>query len=303
MPAAKTGTTTTRSRTTKVEASKSHPLDHLIPKHTRATEYVSRTVYGVHDIDLLRYAKAARKGVLLFGPTGPGKTSLVEAYAATDKLPLVVIECRDGIDPATFFGQWLPNPDPSGPKFIWQDSDIVQVIRHGGVLLLDECNFMRPKVAATFHRLLRDRTMAVLENGNEVIEAHSDLQIVAAYNPGYEGTFGLNAAFKNRFAIKCEWKYDPVVEAQLVGMPVLLEIAGKLRDRMADGDIETPVSTNMLTEFEEFSIDLGLEFAVDNFIAAFTDEERAAVREVMALSVDTLSEQLAEMERLAEEDS
>lgn len=279
-----------------------HILNHLVPDMLFADEYVSRTIKGVKDIDLLRYAREARKNVLLFGPTGPGKTSLVLAYAATDKLPLVTIQANGAVDPNTFFGSWQPDPeDIEGRRIKWVDSDITEVIRHGGVLYINEANFMPPKVAAVFHGLDKRRQVNILEKGNEVVVASPELQLIIDYNPDYEGTRPLNAAFKNRFTIKVRFDYDPEIEKQLVYLPVMLEVATKLRNSHRAGDIETPVSTNMLIEFEELAVDLGLDFALENFLNAFHEDERASVRDVLELHKTTITSQLAEMESLAQE--
>ncbi len=331
--------TATRKRGKSATSQDNHVLSHGIPKKVFADNYVSRTIKGVKDIDLLRYSREARNNVMLYGPTGPGKTSLVLAYAATEQLPLVTVQANGAVDPNTFFGGWQPRVGLSDERikevvatmervrtampdgtpadqvmavtmgligrddFQWQDSEITNVIRYGGVLYIDEVNFLPPKVASTFHGLLDlRRQITILEKGNEVIDAHPELQVIVAYNPDYEGTRPLNAAFKNRFKIKVRFDYDRNVEEQLVYLPVMLDVAEKLRVSHRAGDVETPVSTNMLIEFEELAVDLGYEFAVENFLNAFHDDERSAVRDVIELHSATIMEQLAEMERLAEEE-
>lgn len=296
-------TTTTRRKPDVLEA-EDHPLAHRIPDQLLAEEYISRTFKGgVKDIDLLRYAREARNNTMMFGPTGPGKTSLVLAYAATDRLPLVTIQANGAVDPNTFFGGWQPDPtDPEGRRLIWVDSEVTLVIRHGGVLYIDEFNFLPAKVAAVFHALTdKRRQVTILDRGNEVIDAHPTLQVIVSFNPEYEGTRPLNAATKNRFKLKLEMDYDPEVEKELVYLPIMLEVAGKLRASHKGGDLETPTSTNMLVEFEELAVDLGYEFAVENFLNAFHETERSAVRNVMELHSLAIKEQLAEMEALAAE--
>lgn len=285
----------------KADSAVDHPLAHAIPNKVFAEEYVSRNLKGVRDVDLLRYAKEARNNVMLFGPTGPGKTSLILAYTATDGIPLVTVQANGGVDPNSFFGGWQPDPaDPEGRRLIWVDSEITTVIKYGGVLYIDEVNFMPPKVAAAFHSLLDKRRMVtILDKGNEVVNAHHDLQVIVAFNPEYEGTRPLSPAFKNRFKLKVRFDYDRDIENQLVYLPVMLDVADKLRMANKSGDLETPVSTNMLIEFEELAVDLGYEFAIENFLNAFGDDERSAVRDVLELHSVAIKEQLAEMERLA----
>lgn len=289
----------TTAKARKKQSTYSGPLAHLVPEQVFAEEYVSRKIEGVWDVDLLRYAKLAKNNVLLAGPTGPGKTSLVLAYAAVDQIPLVTVQCNGAVDPSTFWGG-LTIDTATGMLRGWTDSEITEVIKHGGILYLDEVNFLHPKVAATFHGLLdKRRQITILDKGNEVVKAHESLQVVCAYNPDYEGTKPLNAAFKNRFKIKVRFDYDEAVEEKLVCIPVMLEIAKKLRGAQRAGDLDTPVSTNMLIEFEELSVDLGYEFAMTNFLNAFSDEERQAVTEAFDMYSDQIRKQVAEMERLA----
>jgi hypothetical protein len=87
----------------------------------------------------------------------------------------------------------------------------------------------------------------------------------------------------------------------LTCIPVMLDLARKMRLAFKNGDIETPVSTNMLIEFEELAVDLGYDFAVNNFLNAFAEEERAPVTEAFDMFSSEIKAQVAEMERLAAE--
>lgn len=276
-------------------------LDHLIPESRFAEEYISRKVEGVWDTHLLRYNREAGNNTLLSGPTGPGKTSLILAYAAADQLPLVTVQCNGAVDPDTFWGGLAF--DDVGNLIGYQYSEISLVIKHGGVLYLDEVNFLAAKVAAVFHGALdKRRQITIPERGNELIKLHANTQIIAAYNPDYEGTKPLNAAFKNRFKVKIRFNYDEAVERELVYAPIMLELASKLRISHRSGDLDTPTSTNMLIEFEELAVDLGYEFAMNNFLNAFNDEERSSVMEAVDMYSDEIKTQVKKMEELSVSD-
>lgn len=260
-----------------------HPLTSLIPSKEIADDYVSRNIDGQTDIELLRYAHDARIATTIFGPPGPGKTTCVAAYCARYDKPMVTIHCNGAIEPQAAFGQWTRDHDGN---LVYQESDAVRVIREGGVLYFDEINYLPPKIASVFYGLLDfRRSITLLDKGGEEIKAHPDLQVVATYNPETEGARPMADAFKDRFEMKLEFDYDVKIEAQVLSgyMPVLLEIATKLRDAWKKGDLETPVTTRMLKRFEEFAHDLGYDFAVRNFLNAFNEHERVAVRDVLEL--------------------
>lgn len=286
-------TTATKRKSTPAKVPST--LSHLIPEMVFADEYISRQIEGWWDIDLLRYADEANVNTLVFGPTGPGKTSLIMAYAAVEKRPLVTVQCNGGVDPNTFWGGLALNED--GSMKGWQDSEITLVIKQGGVLYLDEVNFLHPKVAAVFHGLLdKRRQITIQDRGNEVVKAHKDLQVICAYNPDYEGTRPLNPAFKNRFKLKVEFDYNEAVERELLCVPVMLDVAARLRASHKAGDLETPVSTNMLIEFEELAVDLGYGFALLNFLNAFGEDERSSVKEAMEMFSEDIVKQVQKME-------
>jgi MoxR-like ATPase len=276
-----------------------HPLADLIPDIRFAPveeggTYIGRVIHGVDDMELLEYAHKTNKPTLMFGDTGPGKTSMVMAYAASRGVPLVTVMCNGGVDPNSFWGQPVPDAEQG---FRIQDADTLTVVENGGILYLDELNFLPAKHAAPFNSLLDGRRqITILEQGNRRIQAHKDLLVIATYNPDYEGTRPLNAALKNRFKLKLQIGYDRDVESELVCMPVMLNLADSLRARRAAGDIKTPVSTNMLIEFEQFCLDLDLDFAIENFAAAFSPDEREAVMDVFELNKHMLDIQVAKMQ-------
>lgn len=286
--------TVKKSATAVADATPSTPMAHLIPEQSFLDRYVPRKIEGKQDLGIFWYAMQTQSKVVLVGPTGPGKTSAVLAYCAWKKLPVVTIQCHGAVDPATFWGGLTLDPETG--TYIWQDSEITKIVRNGGVLYIDEINFLPPKVASVLNGLLdARRQVTILEHNNELIHAAPDLQIIASYNPDYEGTKRLNEALKNRFNIKIQWDYDPVVESHLLACPSLQELASKLRASHRSGEIETPTSTNMLQEFETLATDISYAFAAQNFLAAYSDDERPAVKNALDLYSARIQSELKDL--------
>lgn len=261
-----------------------------VPDESFLTGYVNRYIDGLMDFDILDYALANKENVLLEGDTGTGKTSMVYAYAVKKKMPMYSLSSSAGSDPSQWRGHIVPTEDGG---FRWQDGALTDLMRHGGILLVNEINFLPDRVASDlFGALDKRRKIELVDHAGEVIYAPDDFLIVGDMNPGYSGTRELNAALRNRFSIQMVFDYDPAIESQLVGMPNLLRIAGQFREAIAQGTYDTPVSTNMLIEFQRIALALSLPFATRNFITHFPQDDRASVREVFRVNESHLEDDL-----------
>jgi nitric oxide reductase NorQ protein len=271
-------------------------LEDLIPDERYAEHYVGRTLHGGHeDLELLDWARLSEHNVLLKGPTGPGKTTFCRAYAAARRIPFVNINPGTAVEPAMLTGKELMQQGTS----YWVDGILTAALRRGDVvILLDEISFWPPGVTGMLHSLTDDQRYIYLydhlvkftdDNGvthqmPEIVKAREGTLIVAAYNPAYEGTFRVNQAFENRFAVQFDWDYSERVENVLVSLPTLKTIAKDLRRMYAQGELSVPVSTNRLMHFQSMTDDLGLSAAIDNFLAYFTGSEHEAVKNVFKLN-------------------
>ena len=255
-----------------------------------STTYVSRSkALGsrVSDFEVLDYAHKYRQNVLIEGPTGLGKTSAVIAWAGHHRKHFYAVSSNVAIDPSQLFGKFVPDGDGG---FRWQDGPVTDLVRHGGVLLINEINFLPERISTVLFSLLdARREITLLDHHGEVITAHDDLLIVGDLNPDYEGTRPLNKAFRSRFAVQMTWEYDEEIERQIVEGNSLRELAALLRRAQRDGEVEAPVSTGMLVEFEQVAAGLGLDAAVYNLINHFpTEDERKAVEVVIRAMADNL---------------
>ena len=249
-----------------------------VPRREVHERYVSRKVFGLQDYEVFDRCRANHIDGLIYGPTGPGKTTSVLAWAASRGLRVATVSGNAALEPSHLIGKYIPDENNAG-RFIWVDGPVTDVVRNGGVLILDEVNFISPKIYTVLYSLLdARRALILLDHKGETVEAHKDLTIFATMNPSYTGTVPLNFAFPNRFAMQLFWDYDDKVESKLINSSAILTIAKQLRSEAAKGEFETPISTNMLMELEEFISTFNYEFAIENFINHFDLEEQDKVR-------------------------
>lgn len=267
-----------------------------VPPIEAAKKYVHRTIHGLEDFEIFDRARSEKLDVLIYGPTGPGKTTSVIAWSAERRLRLAQVSGNAALEPSHLFGKYIP--DGVG-GFVWVDGPVTDVVRNGGTLILDEINFISPKIYTVLYSLLDNRRcLILLDHKGETIEAHPDLTIYATMNPSYIGTTPLNFAFRNRFAVQIPWDYDDKVESKLIKSHAILTVAKQLRTEAGKGEFETPISTNMLMEFESFIKMFNYEFAVENFIAHFELDEQDKVRLVFTTHEHNIKEDFGLVEEV-----
>jgi len=260
-----------------------------IPDPKWAKEYINRYFDdGKSDFEIYDYALENDINVLIEGGAGSGKTMSVIAYASTRNYRYFNVSSNAGIDPSQLFGRWIPRDDGQGYR--WQDGAVTLLVRYGGVLLLNEVNFMPERIMTVLYSLLDDRReIQLLDNGGEVIKAHPDLLIVADMNAGYRGTHELSQANNDRWKVKLEFPYDKRIESKLIKSKTLLELAHKLRDQYDREEISTPISTRGLVAFQKNAVGLGLNLAIASYVNGFDKDERSAVR----MSIETMKVNIA----------
>lgn len=247
-----------------------------VPDQKWAKDYISRKIDGRAEFDIYDVAMQNHENVLIRGHAGSGKTMSVLAYAAARGYRYYNVSANIGLEPSHLFGSWIPTEYGT---FRWQNGPVTEVVKNGGVLLLNEIDFMPERITTVLFGLLDDRRqIQLLENGGEVIEAHPQLLIIGDHNPNYRGSRPMNQAWKDRFHHKLEFPYDKAIERKLIGNAALLEVAEKLRAMSDKGEIDTPISTRALVAFVRNVKSLSLDYAISSYVNGFLDDEREAVR-------------------------
>jgi nitric oxide reductase NorQ protein len=248
----------------------------LVPSAESVAGYVTRTFDdGVDEVAFYDFAIKNKINIMIEGEAGTGKTTSAKHYAYVRGLPFYSFSSSVGAEYSQLFGKVIIGDDG---KPTWQDGAITQLWKTGGVLLIDEANFLPPKLASALHNGLDDnRNLTLLDHKGEVIKAHPNLLVLASYNEGYRGTNKMNQAFADRFT-KLRFAYDINIEKKFIPSKSLLELFQSMRADALSGLYETPLSTRLLKKFVLLAKEVGYNFAVTELLNNFADDERGSVR-------------------------
>lgn len=214
--------------------------------------------YQAHadELQLFEAAWQQRLPLLLKGPTGCGKTRLVEHMAWRLGKPLITVACNEDTTSGDLLGRWLL--DATGSH--WQDGPLALAARHGAICYLDEVVEARADALVAIHPLTDTRRMLPLDRCGELLAAHADFMLVASFNPG--GSQPLKTSTRQRFCgIDCHYP-DAEVEAQilvrettvdLATARTLVAIAVRTR-RLAGTELEEGASTRMLVRAAQLAV-------------------------------------------------
>lgn len=166
------------------------------------------------DENLRHLARAAVIGkypVLLQGPTSAGKTSLIGYLAARIGQKCVRINNHEHTDIQEYLGSYVS--DANG-KLAFKEGVLVEAVRNGWWIILDELNLAPSEVLEALNRLLDDNRELFLPETQETVRPHPKFMLFATQNPPglYGGRKVLSRAFRNRFL---EIQVDEVAPAEL----------------------------------------------------------------------------------------
>jgi midasin len=140
--------------------------------------------------------------VILEGPTSAGKTSCIQYLAAVTHNKCIRINNHMHTDVQEYVGSYVPDTEAGG-KLVFREGALVEAVRNGYWVILDELNLAPSEVLEALNRLLDDNREVNIIETQTVIKAHPRFRIFATQNPteGYGGRKELSEAFKNRFVL------------------------------------------------------------------------------------------------------
>ncbi|MCO5604407.1 hypothetical protein L7F22_058572 [Adiantum nelumboides] len=149
--------------------------------------------------------------VLLQGPTSSGKTSSIEYLATITGHRFVRINNHEHTDLQEYLGTYVTSPQG---KLVFQEGILVEAVRNGYWVVLDELNLAPSEVLEALNRLLDDNREIFIPELQLVVKPHPHFMLFATQNPPglYGGRKVLSRAFRNRFL---EVHVDDIPEDEL----------------------------------------------------------------------------------------
>jgi cobaltochelatase CobS len=222
--------------------------------------------------------------VLITGPTGSGKSSLIDYACALTGRPLIRINMTGDIESSVLFGQLVVE----GGATVWKDGPVTEGVKCGAVVLIDEWDVTPPEILFGMQWLFEEDGKLFLkempgEANDKFINPHSNFRLVCAGNTvgqgddtgRYSGTNVQNNASIDRFQTTIVLDYlDPshevtIIKANCVGLKEgladkMVSFANLVRTACKQNNINLTMSPRTLINWGKKTV-------------AFNDTKRALV--------------------------
>jgi MoxR-like ATPase len=214
--------------------------------------------------------------VYISGESGNGKTKMVYEVCAQTKRELIRANITESTDEDDLIGGYrLVNGET-----VWQDGPVVEAMKRGATLLLDEINLASPKIMC-LQPILEGNPIYIKKTNNIVYPVHGFNIVATANTKGkssddgrYIGSNTLNEALLDRFAINIEHEYPSKdVEIKILSnilesfnsktqenveyITKLVDWAKTIRDTFEAGGIDEIITTRRLIHILRFFLIAG----------------------------------------------
>ena len=154
--------------------------------------------------------------ILLQGETSVGKTSLIQYIAKLAGHTCFRVNNHEHTDLSEYIGSYTSD---SCGKLVFKEGVLVDAMRTGAWIILDELNLAPTEVLEALNRVLDDNRELFIPETQTTVKAHANFILFATQNPPgrYGGRKILSRAFRNRFV---ELHFDQIPDDELV---VILE--------------------------------------------------------------------------------
>ena len=189
------------------------------------------------ELTLVLAAVAAGRDIVLEGPPGTSKSTLLRAITAEWGIPLVFVEGNADLTPAKLVGHHNParvlREDYSAENFT--DGPLLEAMKTGGFLYIEELNRAPDDTLNTLLAAMAERRITVPRAGTAVAKA--TFRVIASMNP-YDnvGTTRLSTSVHDRLCRLAITYQDAAAERGIVALRApVTSLPSPLRERlMAD---------------------------------------------------------------------
>jgi MoxR-like ATPase len=186
------------------------------------------------ELTLVLAAVAAGRDIVLEGPPGTSKSTLLRAITAEWGIPLVFVEGNADLTPAKLVGHHNParvlREDYSPDNFV--DGPLLRAMREGGFLYIEEFNRAPEDTINTLLTAMAERQVTVPTAGT--VTAAATFRVIASMNP-YDnvGTTRLSTSVHDRICRLAVGYQDAAAEKGIVALRAPLpELTGSRYERL-----------------------------------------------------------------------
>jgi MoxR-like ATPase len=186
------------------------------------------------ELTLVLAAVAAGRDIVLEGPPGTSKSTLLRAITAEWGIPLVFVEGNADLTPAKLVGHHNParvlREDYSPDNFV--DGPLLRAMREGGFLYIEEFNRAPEDTINTLLTAMAERQVTVPTAGT--VTAAATFRVIASMNP-YDnvGTTRLSTSVHDRICRLAVSYQDAAAERGIVALRAPLpRLAGDRYERL-----------------------------------------------------------------------
>lgn len=257
-----------------------------------------------HFNDVLDLADE-RMNILLYGPTGSGKSHIARQVAQKLRLPFYTQSCSEGMNESVFMGMKLPG---DGGKWVYEPSRFVDFFANGGVFCLDEMDAADANLLVYPNSAISNGWLSLELDGGRMVKRHPNFILIGTANSAGHG--GDSSYLRNELDIATLRRfktgmihipYSPVVEEKLVDAQVLAwgRAMRKAIDKlMLD---RSPVSTGLLIEYSRMKEkkNWSPKRWTQSFFEGLNEDQQTSLRKEFKVEVEKAQAELVERARKA----